>query len=385
MGSGNHFTTCVARSWIKRLPLADFFGKFLLWPESKSPHLLRNVSGAPHREPLGDPGLPQRSLPGQGPGDRDTAPISAGQGREIRSFPARHPEVSDRPRDNEFGVADRVILRLTAAPEILRNGKNPFLLFRETVEQGFLEALTSPIPAFSQGALEGLPLDLGQAALLACLRMHPLFEPLQEMPAIGGTITALEEGESFINRHPGFSRFRADGIPLGQAAPRIIQKALIGRGGNETGADRIEMDVVEKRPQIEVSSISAGFDEDGLVAVTEQASPFTVTGVEAPCVGVLKPPHAIDEIAAGCFKKEVVVVAHQDPRPDAEPRAIAAITESLEEELFIRFLRRGKDAVAAIAARHHVVKRAFVFDADLAGHARWSLAGGRLSNCGLVP
>jgi hypothetical protein len=27
-----------------------------------------------------------------------------------------------------------------------------------------------------------------------------------------------------------------------------------------------------------------------------------------------------------------------------------------------------------------VVKRTFVFDADLAGHERWSLAGGRLSN-----
>ena len=63
-----------------------------------------------------------------------------------------------------------------------------------------------------------------------------------------------------------------------------------------------------------------------------------------------------------------------------DPFSPDPFSESFEEELFIPSLRRGKDAVAAIAARHHVVKRAFVFDADLPGHSQRSLAGGRLSN-----
>lgn len=75
------------------------------------------------------------------------------------------------------------------------------------------------------------------------------------------------------------------------------------------------MNGVEKGLQVRAAAFvgSARFNEDGLGAVAEKASPGAVAGIEASRAGALEPSHAGDQIARGCFDEEVTMVAHQDP------------------------------------------------------------------------
>ena len=91
--------------------------------------------------------------------------------------------------------------------------------------------------------------------------------------------------------------------------------------------------------------------------------------VESARVGVLQPPHALDEVGSWGLNEKVVVVPHQYERPHPYPGAFAAFAQGLQEELLIRSVGRRKDSVPSIATCHNVVESSFVFDSDLTRHS----------------
>jgi hypothetical protein len=95
-----------------------------------------------------------------------------------------------------------------------------------------------------------------------------------------------------------------------------------------------------------------------------------MTGVESARVGVLQPPHALNEVGSGGLNEKVVVVPHQHPRPNPYPGALTAFPQGLEEEFLIVSIERSKDSVPSIATRHNVVESSFVFDSHLTRHFR---------------
>lgn len=149
--------------------------------------------------------------------------------------------------------------------------------------------------------------------------------------------------------------------------------------------ESIEMDVIEKGPQIQITAASSRFDENGLVAVTEKPSPFVVPGVESSRVGVLEPPHALDEVGRGRFDEKVVMIAHEDPGPDPESGALAALAEGFQKEFFVSAFGRREDPVTPVSSGHDVVKGAFILDADLAGHGEGFVGDWDWSRTEFVP
>ncbi len=198
-------------------------------------------------------------------------------------------------------------------------------------------------------------------------------------------MVVAEESKPLGDGLPGRPCFWRNRIAPRETAPRIVRQPFVRFGGYKSGTDGIEVDVVEERPQVQIAVAAARFDEDGLVAVAKESSPFSVSHVEAAGVGVLEPPHAIDKDGCGSLDEKVVVVAHQHPRPYPEAGALATIAERPEKEFFIGSIGRGEDGIAPVATGHHMVKGSLVFDTDLARHEPGCRTGWSLSIWRLVP
>src|SRR5690606_8938695 len=121
-------------------------------------------------------------------------------------------------------------------------------------------------------------------------------------------VVATEEGEPLRDGQPRLPRLGRERVALRETAPRIVEQPPEGSGGDKAGADGIEVDVVEERPQVQIAVALPRFDEHGLVAVAEEPPPFAMARVEASRVGVLEPAHALDEIGGRSLDEEVVVV-----------------------------------------------------------------------------
>jgi len=98
------------------------------------------------------------------------------------------------------------------------------------------------------------------------------------------------------------------------------------------------------------------------------STPFGSAGTAAACAGVLEPIHARDKIAGGRLDEELVMIAHENPRPDPEVGALTTDPQGLQEKRFIATVGRGKDPVAAIPASHEVVESDLIFNPDLPWH-----------------
>ena len=79
------------------------------------------------------------------------------------------------------------------------------------------------------------------------------------------------------------------------------------------------------------------------------------------------------------------MIPHENPRPDPEPGALAALAEGLQEKRFIGTVGRGKDPVAAIPTSHDVVESTIIFNTDLPWHGGRTLRCWALSKQEIVP
>src|SRR5258705_2073657 len=80
------------------------------------------------------------------------------------------------------------------------------------------------------------------------------------------------------------------------AAPGIIAELMAAL--EQSGARRIEMDVVTDRAQI---TRAAAIDDQGFVATTEEVTEVLVTTIETGRIGAKEPLHACDQIGARGF------------------------------------------------------------------------------------
>ena len=124
----------------------------------------------------------------------------------------------------------------------------------------FGEALGEIRRAQPPAAPEGVPLARGFALAPA------LFQALLEMDAIPGGV-GLDAVRAQETIHPEPRRARGGRQVVGETAPRIGRKRLVGR--EEAGADGVEMHVIAGGPEV----VAAAFvDDEGFVASAEEVA-----------------------------------------------------------------------------------------------------------------
>ena len=74
-------------------------------------------------------------------------------------------------------------------------------------------------------------------------------------------------------------------------------------------ADRVEVDVLDELPGVEV-----GLDEVGLEAALEEMPAALVPAIEADAVGGLEPADRASQVGAGCLEQKVIVVVRAGSR-----------------------------------------------------------------------
>jgi len=122
------------------------------------------------------------------------------------------------------------------------------------------------------------------------------------------------------------------------------------------------MDVVKERFVI----VSASFDGHSFVAVAKEPPPEPMPDIEAARIGVLQPFHSGYKVRLRGLEEQMVMVAHEDPGVDAPAGHLTGLSQSLKEETPV--VGVAENGFPAIAARHDMVERARVLDADAPGH-----------------
>lgn len=90
--------------------------------------------------------------------------------------------------------------------------------------------------------------------------------------------------------------------------------------------------------------------------------------VEPTGVGAQQPFHARDQIGLGRFDREMKMIGHQAIRMDFPAGLAASLAKGFQPQLAILVIL--EDGLAAVAAVHHVVKCARIFNSEFAGHLR---------------
>ena len=90
--------------------------------------------------------------------------------------------------------------------------------------------------------------------------------------------------------------------------------------------------------------------------------------VQANGVGAQVPAHALNEVGFGRFHDEMKMVGHEAVSVDLPGGFMAGLSEGFEEILAIHIIE--ENILAAVAAAHDVINRAWIFNAKLAGHGR---------------
>lgn len=136
-----------------------------------------------------------------------------------------------------------------------------------------------------------------------------------------------------------------------RARADCLAAKAVGKLRSETAeireSESIQVDVVDHLAEVialPAAAVTEGaetaFDEDSLVASSEEMAPETVAGVDAAGDRVLEPSHALDEVRLRRFEDPVVVVVHENPRVGPEPRQIDRLGKGFGEDLAV--LARGK-------------------------------------------
>ena len=103
------------------------------------------------------------------------------------------------------------------------------------------------------------------------------------------------------------------------------------------------------------------FDDEALEAALEEMSGAMVLGVEPGAVGHAEPLHRRREVGARGAQEEVVVVLHQDVRPDLDVEAVRERLEQLAEPNIVAL--NPEDGAALVAPGQDVIESVGVFEA----------------------
>jgi len=107
--------------------------------------------------------------------------------------------------------------------------------------------------------------------------------------------------------------------------------AVVGRPGDDPGADGVEVNVSCEFPVVALT-----LDEDAFEAALEEGTSAGLGSVVIGCVGGVEVVHASGEVGMGGAKEEVEMVVHQCPREDAPVASHAHRVEQMEPTLAIR-------------------------------------------------
>lgn len=91
--------------------------------------------------------------------------------------------------------------------------------------------------------------------------------------------------------------------------------------------------------------------EKGIRPVAEWA-PLGRNGVKS----ILEPAHTLDKICRRRFNEEVVMVSHQNPRPDSDTAPFASFAECFEKQFLVSAVRGDKDAASSTLSRDQRLK-----------------------------
>jgi hypothetical protein len=133
--------------------------------------------------------------------------------------------------------------------------------------------------------------------------------------------------------------------------------------GNQFSARWIQVDVITDCLQV---TVAAPIHGQGFVATGEEMAAGFVADVKAPGVNAQQPFHAGDEVGLRRLKNEMKMIAHEAPGMDLPAGFGARLPESGQEKFAVVVV--ANDIEPVIAAAHHVIDRARVFDSEFAGH-----------------
>ncbi len=105
-----------------------------------------------------------------------------------------------------------------------------------------------------------------------------------------------------------------------------------------------------------------------LVAPTEQVTEELMPSVEPGGVGAQKPRHARDQVSLGRLDHQMKMISHQAEGVDLPIRFGAGLTQGFKKPFPIPVIV--EDGFAPVPAIHHMVDCAFVFNTQMARHAR---------------
>jgi hypothetical protein len=186
-------------------------------------------------------------------------------------------------------------------------------------------------------------------------------EPVgDERPVRGACVACL--GRELLEDEGGvLPGARAVAQHGGMPTPRVAVQGV--EVGDETGAQRIEVDVAHQLEQVRVF-----FDERRIEAILEEVPDAVVAAVEGRGVAAEEPAHRAGQRCGAGPEQEVHVVRHEAPGIEAQVAGRDAGGEAIEEVVAVTIV--GEDGAAFDAAHDDVVERVRGIETWAAGHGR---------------
>ena len=110
----------------------------------------------------------------------------------------------------------------------------------------------------------------------------------------------------------------------------------------------------------------APIDHQRFVASGEKMTAYPMAPVEPHRITSEQPFHPGNEIYSRSFDDQMKMIAHQAIGMHLPAGLRAGLAEYLEETVSVGVV--AKDWLSPVASVHEMIKGAFVFDSDLAGH-----------------
>ena len=227
--------------------------------------------------------------------------------------------------------------------------------------------LAAPIPSSPQ--MTHPPIDSMRQrnhAATFSFRSPPLIQIRDHFTPTGRCISVSHGREPLCRCKPFCPSPRGQRVTTRNTAPRIIQNTPAFSHPHQTGPNRIQVDII---PECRVAVRFASLHQNRFIPVTKKPSPFPVPHVESPGHRVLDPFHSLHQIGFRSLDKQMIVVAHQDPRLHPPPCFFARFGQTLQKKLPVILIQ--KNGLAPVPPRHHMVIRPRIFNAYTPRHDRF--------------
>jgi len=147
-------------------------------------------------------------------------------------------------------------------------------------------------------------------------------------------------------------------------------------GGDEAGADGVQVDIVASGAEVVATAL---VDDEGFVTAAELVAEKLAAAIEAACVGAQEPFHAGDEIGLGPLGDEMEMISHEAEGVDLPAGFFAGLAQGAEERAAVGVV--AKSGFAVVAPAHEMVNGAGELYAQGPGHEAMASAVARIVNC----